>query len=197
MTRIAALIMAAGASTRFDGCKLLADIGGSCLLQQRIDLAAELFPEDVYVVTGAWHRELVTAKAEKKLTGASFIFADSWGEGLAASLVAGVKHLEREYDAILVLLADQVALARTDLQQLLAAFDGNNIACAVYHGKRGVPAIFGNNSFARLKQLKGDQGAKAVLYESDMTVSECPMPNARWDIDSREQLAAWSGRQMP
>ncbi|GEN27023.1 xanthine dehydrogenase [Halovibrio variabilis] len=188
--------MAAGASSRFDGCKLLADVEGSCLLQQRIDLASGLFPEDVYVVTGAWHRELMAARAEKKLAGASFVYVDSWAKGLAASLVAGVEHLERDYEAILVLLADQVALTRTDLEQLLAAFDGNNIACAVYHGKRGVPAIFGAKSFARLKQLKGDQGAKAVLYESAMAVSECPMPNARWDIDSREQLAAWAGRSM-
>ncbi|MDR5900039.1 nucleotidyltransferase family protein [Halomonas vilamensis] len=193
MNRTAALIMAAGASSRFDGCKLLAEVNGQALLQQSIDLVSGVLPDNVYVVTGAWHRELMQAKKKRKLSGGAFIYADTWSEGLSASLVTGICHLERDYDAVLVVLADQVALSRDDLERLLATFDGRNIACGFYHGRRGVPAIFGRNSFPRLKQLSGDQGAKAVLYETAIPVLECSIPNASLDIDNREQLAQWKG----
>lgn len=191
MKRFAVLIMAAGASSRFGGCKLLAPVEGRPLLQRTIGLAAELFPDDIYVVSGAWHGELMDAKAKGKLAGASFVYVDNWSHGLAASLVAGVKYLKSDYNAILVLLADQVALERSDLDRLLAAFDGDNIACGFYNDKRGVPAIFGDNSFGRLMHLRGDQGAKEVLYERSISVQECSMPNASMDIDSRDQLAEW------
>lgn len=163
------------------------------MLQRSIELAAGLFPHDVYVVTGAWHRAVLEQEAKGNLFGASFVYVENWSDGLAASLVTGVEYIECHYDAVLVLLADQVALARSDLEQLLTAFNGNNIACSFYNGKRGVPAIFGRNSFARLKQLSGDQGAKAMLYEPTAPILECPIPNARWDIDSRDQLAVWTG----
>jgi CTP:molybdopterin cytidylyltransferase MocA len=188
MKRIAALIMAAGTSSRFGGCKLLADVAGQPMLQRSIDLARGLFPRHVYVVTGAWHGELMEARDKGILHGASFVYADAWAEGLSASLKAGIEYLDRDYDAVLVLLADQIALTRSNLQQLLAAFDGHNIACGCYDGSRGVPAIFSRGSFDRLKQLSGDRGAKPVLYDSVVPVCACPMPAASLDIDRREQL---------
>ncbi len=198
MKPMAALIMAAGASSRFGGCKLLADVGGRPMLQQRIDQAGEWLPEDVYVVSGAWHQALMAAKERGELSGASFLYADRWSDGLAASLVTGIHALEADYAAVLVLLADQVALERRDLARLLATFnqhnsDGHAIVCAFYQGRRGVPAIFGRKSFPRLKRLSGDQGAKAVLYESAFPVYECPLPNAALDIDYRDQLTPRNG----
>ncbi|UZD64593.1 NTP transferase domain-containing protein [Marinobacter sp. AN1] len=193
MADIAALILAGGASSRFGGCKLLAEIDGRNLLQRSIELASGVLPGHVHVVTGAWHPQLMAAKAEGRLCGAEFIHATNWSEGMAASLRAGINNLTADYRAVLVLLADQVALTRADLAALLEAFDGHNIACGVYGGRRGVPAVFPRSSFPRLGQLGGDQGAKAVLYESTVPVRECSMPNAQRDIDTPEQLGAWQG----
>lgn len=193
MADIAALILAGGSSTRFGGCKLLAEIDGRNLLQRSIDLASGVLPGHVHVVTGAWHTQLMVARAQGQLYGAEFIHATDWSEGMAASLRTGINSLAADYNAVLVLLADQVALTMADLEALLEVFDGQNIACGVYGGRRGVPAVFPRSSFPRLEQLVGDQGAKAVLYESAIPVRECSMPNAQWDIDTLDQLAAWQG----
>lgn len=193
MADIAALILAGGASTRFGGCKLLAEIDGRNLLQRSIELASSVLPGHVHVVTGAWHTQLMAANAQGQLYGAEFIHAADWSEGMAASLRTGINRLAADYNAVLVLLADQVALTMADLEALLEAFDGHNIACGVYGGRRGVPAVFPRSSFPRLRQLGGDQGAKAVLYESAIPVRECSMPNAQWDIDTLDQLAEWQG----
>ena len=140
--KLAVLILAAGASTRFGGCKLLADVGGRPLLQNSIDLASSVAPDDVHVVSGAWHQALLDATSAGELTGARLVYSDCWREGLSASLRAGIRHLEPDYEAVLVLLADQVALTRDDLMALLDAFDGGGICCGFYRGRRGVPAIF-------------------------------------------------------
>jgi molybdenum cofactor cytidylyltransferase len=145
------------------------------------------------VVTGAWHAQLMAAKARGQLYGAEFIHATDWSEGMAASLRTGINSLAADYTAVLVLLADQVALTMADLEALLEAFDGHSIACGVYGGRRGVPAVFPRSSFPRLRQLRGDQGAKAVLYESAVPVRECSMPNAQWDVDTPEQIVVWQG----
>lgn len=194
---IAALILAGGASARFGGCKLLAEVDGRNLLQRSIDLASGVLPDQVHVTTGAWHPQLMAAKAQGRITGAGFIHAADWSEGMAASLRTGIGALEADYDAVLVLLADQVALTAGDLETLLAAFDGDNIACGVYAGRRGVPAIFPRKSFSRLAQLSGDQGAKAVLYESGIPVRECPMPRAQGDIDTQEEFDEWVRSKAP
>ena len=135
MADIAALILAGGSSTRFGGCKLLAEIDGRNLLQRSIDLASGVLSGHVHVVTGAWHTQLMAAKAEGQLYGAEFIHVVDWSEGMAASLRAGINTLAADYDAVLVLLADQVALTMADLEALLEAFDGHNIVCGVYGGR--------------------------------------------------------------
>lgn len=195
MSQIAALILAAGASSRFGGCKLLVDLNGRSLLQRRIDLAAELLPNHVYVVSGAWHAELLIAQQSGDLSGARLLYNQRWADGLSTSLATGIEMLEKDYAAVLVLLADQVKLVGSDLEKLLAAFDGANISCGLYNGKRGVPAVFAANSFARLKALRGDQGAKGVLYQSSVPVHPCAMPNAACDIDTFNQLVAWQKAQ--
>lgn len=189
--RLAVLILAAGASTRFGGCKLLADVGGRPLLQNSIDLASSVAPDDVHVVSGAWHQALLDATSAGELTGARLVYSERWREGLSASLEAGIRHLETDYEAVLVLLADQVALTRDDLTTLLDAFDGGGICCGFYRGRRGVPAIFPRAVFPGLKALQGDQGAKQLLYDNLLPVRECPMPNAAMDIDTPDQLARW------
>lgn len=189
--KLAVLIMAAGASTRFGGCKLLADVGGLTLLQNSIELASGVAPGDVHVVSGAWHQALLEATSAGELTGARLVYSDRWREGLSASLKAGIRHLEPDYEAVLVLLADQVALTRSDLMALLDAFDGGSICCGFYHGRRGVPAVFPRAVFPDLKALHGDQGAKQLLYDNLFPVRECPMPNAAMDIDTPDQLARW------
>lgn len=188
---IAVLILAAGKSSRFSGCKLLANIDHRSMLQSRIDLGNQVLPGHVYVVSGAWHEQFLGVQATGELTGATLIRNANWSEGISSSLRAGIEFLEKKYDAALVMLADQVELAPEDLQRLLSSFNGENIACSFYQEKRGVPAIFGQNSFASIKQLHGDQGAKAMLYETSIPVMECDLPSAAVDIDTKEHLANW------
>ncbi|MFV8782657.1 nucleotidyltransferase family protein [Microbulbifer sp. SA54] len=187
------MIMAAGASSRFDGCKLLADINGGPMLQHVISQVKGLV-EDTFVVSGAWEQSLSMARERGALGDVTLIYSQLWRQGLGHSIAAGVAELASLYDGILVLLGDQVAVSADDIQKLLANFAGKDIACAYYAGKRGVPAVFGRRCFDQLRRLSGDQGAKGVLYNPELRVATCDMPAAAIDIDTEAELSRWLAR---
>ncbi|MCT7654536.1 nucleotidyltransferase family protein [Oceanimonas sp. NS1] len=120
MPRIATLIMAAGGSTRFGGCKLLASVNGMPLLRRSINTARQVTPGHVFTVTGAWHNEVEQASTDESWEPSSFIYHRDWARGLGSSIAAGVRHLvagRTGYDAILVMLADQVDLTPPTLRR--------------------------------------------------------------------------------
>ena len=96
---------------------------------------------------------------------ASVIVNRNWEEGMGSSLRFGVASLPPACDAVLVLLGDQVAVAADDLRRLASAWKGEEsfIAASVYDQRVGVPAIFPRLCFSELSELRGDQGARAVL----------------------------------
>ncbi len=186
MKRIATLIPAAGAATRFGQCKQLMTVNGKSLLQHAVDRANTLATNTVFVVTGAEHPQISATIRQAML-----IHNPRWSEGLGGSIACGMKTIAGDYDGILIMLADQVALHRDDLQRLRDGFDGANIVCARYRGQRGVPALFCRESYPELQRLAGDRGAKSLLHDARFTVTEVAMENAALDIDTEEDLNRW------
>ena len=184
--KIAVLIMAAGQASRFGRCKQLAEIAGQPLVQHAINSAYAVCPDDVFVVSGAWHQVLSEAMEARRLHSAQLFYARHWAAGLGHSIAEGVCQIADQYEGILILLADQVAVSSDDLQRLVDRFTGHNIVCAGYQGKRGVPAIFNKACFPKLMGLTGDRGAQKLLYAKDQAVVVCPMESAAVDIDTEE-----------
>jgi len=189
--RIAVLVMAAGQSSRFGGCKLLADIGGKPLLAHSITCAQTSALGDTFVVTGRWHQEIAQWLGHQSDITVQLLRNPNWQQGLGGSIAYGVKELADRYDGILIMLADQIGLTPQDLQALHNAKDGRDIACAAYNNRRGAPALFGHSCFSALQQLEGDQGAKQLLYHSDFGIAELPCSNAALDIDTPADITHW------
>lgn len=184
------VIMAAGASRRFAGCKLLAGIDGIPMLQRTALVARELVdhPHQIQVITGAWHQEIQQAQDQGLIVDLPLLYNAEWDSGLGRSIAFAVENLPPRADKLLILLADQIDITPTDLTQLLNSSSESDISCAFYAGKRGVPAVFSKKTFARLSELKGDQGAKALLYDQQLTVNELVMHSAERDIDQKCDL---------
>ena len=183
MKPIAGLILAAGEASRFGACKQLIELGGTTMLQSCIDKANDVFPESVYVVTGAYHDEICTA-----IRNAKVILNSNWEQGIGSSIACGVSAIERDHDAIMILLADQVAIAASELNAMVSSFNGSNIVCARYAGSRGVPALFAQNAFNEMKRLKGNKGAKTILNRSNENIIDIEITNAVIDIDTPADL---------
>jgi molybdenum cofactor cytidylyltransferase len=184
---LAAIVLAAGSSTRFGSAKQLVRVAGRPLLHTAVERAAEVAGTAVRVVLGARASELAPLLTHSS---ASVVINRQWREGISSSIRAGVARLPPSCSAVLVVLVDQAAVTAEDLKRLASAWrrQPEYIAAARYGDVTGVPAIFPRSTFADLQSLRGDIGARALLQRNSDRVIRIPMPGAAIDIDTPEDL---------
>jgi len=184
-----ALVLAAGASSRFGSAKQLVRVAGRPLLHTAVTRAAEVTGNALIVVLGAGAGRL--APLLKHAPG-SIVVNREWREGLGSSIRAGVARLPAACSGVMLLLADQAAVTADDLRRLAGAWrrQPQYIAAALYGGVSGVPAVFPRSAFRELGELRGDVGARALLRRNAARVVRVPMPSAAIDIDTAEDLLA-------
>jgi molybdenum cofactor cytidylyltransferase len=187
--RLYAVVLAAGASTRFGSPKQLVRIGGRPLLHTIVARAAEVTGNALIVVLGSGAAQLAPLL---KHTPGSVVVNRHWREGLASSIRTGVAHLPSTCAGALLVLADQAAVTSDDLKRLAGTWRRRPqcIAAALYAGASGAPAIFPRRCFAELAALRGDAGARSILRRSADRVLRVPMPAAEIDLDTPEDLLA-------
>ncbi len=181
------LILAAGGSTRFGSPKALTRLEGRPLIQHVVARALAVGGQAVTVVVGAHAREIVPAIGSAPV---GLVVNRDWDTGMSSSIRAGVERLPGSCAAVMIMLVDQPLVGIDSLRRLVAVWSARpkEIAAAQYAGHCGVPAIFPRWSFAELRQLRGDTGARLLLHRhADRTVA-VPMPEAAVDIDTPEDL---------
>jgi molybdenum cofactor cytidylyltransferase len=188
---VAAVVLAAGASTRLGAAKQLVEFRGVPLVRRAAEAAIAADANPVIVVLGARATEVAGALLD--LAGVHLELNERWRDGLASSLVAGVSavtRLDARCDGVLIIAADQPLVDDVALRLLVDAFRaGARIVAAAYSGTIGVPAIVGRERFESLLELGGDAGAGSWLRGRIDEVRSVPMPNAEMDIDGAEDVA--------
>jgi molybdenum cofactor cytidylyltransferase len=182
-----AIVLAAGASTRFGSAKQLARVAGRPLLHTAVARAADVAGSAVTVVLGARAAELSPLLTHSQ---ASVVINRDWREGMASSIRAGVARLPASCTAVLLMLVDQAAVTAEDLKRLASIWrrQPDYIVAARYGMTTGVPAIFPRSVFPDLASLRGDVGARVLLQRNPDRVVRVPMASAAIDIDTPEDL---------
>ena len=157
--KVAAIILAAGASTRMGQPKQLLELGGERLLERALRVARQAGCEPVVVVLGASADRIL---AECSLDQATVAINPEWGEGMASSVRCGVQQVASECDAALLMVCDQPAVTSDHLRKLVGRCTEGPVASS-YAGKRGVPACFPASYFGEFMLLRGDSGARNLL----------------------------------
>ncbi|MCA0407591.1 MAG: NTP transferase domain-containing protein, partial [Proteobacteria bacterium] len=185
---IAALVLAAGRSTRFGSeNKLLALLNGKPLVAHVVQAAqdAGLAP---LVVTGH-EAEMVGAV----LPGLRSVHNPSYAEGMASSLRAGVAALPETVGAALVMLGDMPKVKASTLEALKAAAKTPGIKAVVpaFAGRRGNPVLLTRALFPSVMALHGDAGARKLLESAGdaVLVLEVDDPGVLADFDTPQALA--------
>ncbi len=200
--RVAALVLAAGRSTRMGGPnKLLADANGEPLVVHAVKAALASQAVEVVVVLGHMEDQ-VRPTIEKSVPPKSrlrFVTNPDFAEGLSTSVKTGIGALGANIDAAIVQLGDMPGVGAPLLDRLIAAFspvEGRTICVPTVGGKRGNPVLWARRFFAEMTKLSGDSGAKHLIGEHADLVCEVEMTGeaAITDIDTPEALAAWRER---
>lgn len=182
-----AIVLAAGASSRFGSAKQLVRIGDRPLLSLIAGRAAEVVGHALIVVLGAHAAELSPLLRHSP---GSVLINREWREGLASSIRAGVARLPAACEGVMLVLADQACVTVEDLRRLAGAWRRQplGVAAALYGATVGVPAIFPRHLFGELKELKGDVGARSLLKRHADHLVRVPMASAAFDLDTPADL---------
>ena len=188
--RLAAVILAAGGSSRLGLPKQLLRLRTEPLLVHCCRLAAAQVDGPVVAVLGAG-RQRLRSLAARRLPAIATVANARWPEGLAGSLRTGIAAVAPFADAVLVLLVDQPLVGAADLERLVTAWRRRPFrpAAAHYHGMPGAPAVMPQRYFRQIARLEGDRGARAVLRGIG-TVTAVAMPRAAFDVDTPADAAA-------
>jgi molybdenum cofactor cytidylyltransferase len=196
MTEIAAIILAAGRSTRFAGdqpgtTKLVAELKGKPLVRHVADAAFASRAQPVIVVTGYAREAMHQALARLPIT---FVHNKDYATGLASSLRAGIAAVPHLAPGAIVLLGDMPLVTVDLIDQLVRRFEqsfGADAIVPVTEGRRGNPVLLARALFPALAKLTADEGARRLLQEPGIHVIEIAVSGdaaAAVDIDTAEAL---------
>ncbi len=189
-TRVAAIVLAAGLSSRMGTNKLLVRIDGKPLLRRVAEAALRSSADPVIVVTG---NEAETVEATLSGLAVSIVRNPDFRKGLSTSLIRGIDAVPEKCDGAVIMLGDMPGVSPELIDRLIAAFNpegGWEICVAIYNNKRGNPVLWSKRFFVEIRKLKGDVGAKSLIAENpklvcEIDASEDGLPI---DIDTPEAL---------
>lgn len=188
--KIGVVILAAGSSSRLGYAKQLVEFKGKSLLQHTIDASNSLAFDTKVLVLGARFNAI-----NEKINTKNFeiVMNENWEEGMSTSIREGLlssQKQKKDLDHILILLSDQPFVSRKRIEELIQVqLESNSPATfSEYGGNIGVPAIFSAEVFLHLKRLKGDEGAKKLIYEKKFDFQTVKFEKGNFDVDTTEDV---------
>lgn len=157
--KIAAVLMAAGASSRFGECKLIKKFASRPMFEYALDALPYNKLCAIAVVSG---RAEILAAA--KARGFIPVLNDRPEDGPPRTIRLGMEAVG-DAEGIMFMVADQPLLRRESVAGELDFFAKNaNSIVAMGHGaRRGNPVIFPQEFFRELRTLEGERGGGAVM----------------------------------
>ena len=181
--RVAAVVLAAGSSTRMGRNKLLLDLGGETIVRRAVRAAVDAGVDQVVVVLG--HEE-PRVRAELEGLPCTPIVNPDHAEGAGTSVRTGVRQVAAGADAIVVVLADMPFVTADMIATLVQRYreTGAPLVASHYGDVQAPPTLYDRALFEELLAIPGERCAKQVVrrHESEAVVVAWPESALR-DID--------------
>ena len=186
---VSAILLAAGAGSRFGGGKLLAKLNDMPLVEHVLVALVASPVDKIVVVVGADAKRL---REVCEPYGFRIVENPEWRRGQSTSVRAGLRALGPEARAAVVLLADQPLVGADAVKRLVEAFEGGaKVAVAAYGGEPRNPVLFSREVWPLLEaELSGDEGARPFLRRHQDLVTRVPCDEVGdpVDVDTAEDL---------
>lgn len=187
MTQVAAVVLAAGGSSRFgSGEKMLARLRGRPLVAWALSAALDAGLDAVAVVTGAVDLGAVLEELGRRV---AVIPNPNWPNGQATSLAAALDWCEAGgFRAAVVGLGDQPLVPSAAWRAVARAGHDAPIVTAAYGGRRRPPVRLDRSVWSMVSR-RGDEGARDLMRRRPDLVGEIACDGDPADVDTLVDLA--------
>jgi molybdenum cofactor cytidylyltransferase len=194
---VAAIILAAGRSSRMGSHKLLLPYKGRPIVNWVLAAACASQADPIIIVLGHEAQQVDAALQSERW----FLAINNpwYVDGMSSSLKIGLAATPKDVDGAIILLGDQPLITSEIINAMIAesARDPDAIIAASYQGRRGNPVLFPRQYFTELEAITGDEGGRSVLtrYHERVRLMEIDDALAGFDVDTPEEYQALLSEQ--
>lgn len=187
MDRIAAIVLAAGFSSRMHGFKPLLPLGEQTVLEKVVDNFREGGIYDIRVVVGHNGEKVAQLLQGKNL---QLILNKNYSDGMFSSIIAGIKSLENSIDGCFLLPSDIPLVKPSTIRDMAKAFSISRagIVYPCFQGKRGHPVFVSSQFKNTILKWSEPDGLNKLLYQFENEIMEVHVddPGILMDMDTPE-----------
>jgi molybdenum cofactor cytidylyltransferase len=164
-SRVAAIILAAGKSTRMGEPKQLLPLGEGTVLGQTLENIRGAGLDEIVLVLGSFAETIRQQFPASSFEGLKLVVNQAYSQGMASSLREGLSALHPQIDAALIVLADQPFIRPETFLQIVDQYRRSDaqIVIPTYKGFRGNPVLLDRSVFPEIMALSGDIGCRAIF----------------------------------
>ena len=163
--RLAAVVLAAGRSSRMGRNKLLLEVAGRTVLDRLLDAIDASTVGQTVVVQGHNPNDInPVAEAHNAET----VLNANYDRGMTSSFITGLKRVDA--DAAFLVLGDQLGLEPRLLDDMGRVIDENPLALIVspvHEGRRGHPTLFRDSIFPEILGLGENETMKDIVVRHE------------------------------
>jgi molybdenum cofactor cytidylyltransferase len=188
--RIAGVVLAAGASTRFGSPKQLLDWKGEPFVRTVTRRALEAGLSPVIIIGG---EQTAQIRSAVKGLDVRVVFNRDWYSGQASSIKVAVSHLDPQLKffpgGAVFLLADQPQVTTSVIQALMSlhAQTLHPIIAPMVLDRRANPVLFDRSTLSDLFTLEGDVGGRGIFHKHHVEYLPWHDDSLLLDVDTPEQ----------
>jgi molybdenum cofactor cytidylyltransferase len=186
--RVAAVVLAAGGSSRFGSPKQLLPWKGQTLLEHVVDTVLASSVQETVVVLGHEAQAIGDLLRDRPLR---IVVNEEWESGQSSSVRMGIGALPERFDACLFVLADQPNVTSRLVDDVVTRYRQTlaPLVAPVHRGQRGNPVLFDKVLFSELLQMQGDEGGRQVIqrHQREVEAVEVGDQSLFLDIDTAEE----------
>lgn len=179
--RVAALILAAGTSSRMGTNKLFLELGGETVLRRAVRMAREAHLSPILVVLG---HESERARAQLEGLRCTAVLNRDYARGMNTSVSAGASALGDDAEAAVVLLPDMPLVTAAMIREMVSRWQGEPLVISLFGEVIAPPILYARALFPELRALAGESCGKRVIRDHRAEAAEVHWPaSALQDLD--------------
>ncbi len=169
--QISAIVLAAGQSKRMGRAKQLLPFGSGTILETVIKTLSRAKVDEIILVLGYKGEEIGESLSCHPT---KTVINPSYEEGMGSSIVCGLKAVDENADAVMIVMGDQPLINAEVIDRLVKEYGDSDrgIVVPLYKMRRGNPVIFDIKYRDRLSKLRGDIGGREIVDSGSEDVLE-------------------------